>query len=164
MDIDLDALMQRMAERQADPSLPPLIITAGALDVPPNPPLPTHTPAPTPGRAANLTQPTVPANPTLSLNLIQHWGEGPADGAVWSPDGKQIAMLRSTGVSLHNAATLKETRFFPTSSRVMALAYRPDGKRLAVGLAGWRGDHLGSGFRSDRAHVQRGWPGPIPGF
>ena len=134
-DVELDALTKRMAERLVDPSLPPLIITTGALDVPPNPPLPTHTPAPTQAVFPTLTQPTVPANPTLSLGLNQHWGEGPVDGAVWSPDGKQIAMLRSTGVSLHSAVTLKETQFFPTSSRVTALAYRRDGKRLVVGLA-----------------------------
>lgn len=41
---ELDALTKRMAERQVDPSLPPLIITAGALEVQPNPPLPTRTP------------------------------------------------------------------------------------------------------------------------
>jgi WD40 repeat protein len=135
-DFDTSALQQRMTERLADPSLPPLVITAGALDVPPAPPLPTHTPAPTRAVLPTLIQATLPANPALGLSLIQHWGEGPVDGAVWSPDGSQVAMLRSTGVSLHSAVTLKETQFFPTTSRVTALAYRPDGVRLAVGLEG----------------------------
>ena len=66
-DFELDALTKRMAERLVDPSLPPLIITTGALDVPPNPPLPTRTPAPTQAVFPTITQPTVPANPTLSL-------------------------------------------------------------------------------------------------
>jgi WD40 repeat protein len=133
-DFEPSPLQQRMTERLADPSQPPLVITAGALEVPPPPPLPTPTPAPTRAVLPPLINPTLPANPTLNLSLIQHWGEGPVDSAAWSPDGRQVAMLRSTGVSLHSAATLKETQFFPTASRVTALAYRPDGIRLAAGL------------------------------
>lgn len=135
-DFDFTALTKRMIERLADPTLPPLIITAGALDVPPNPPLPTHTPAPTRPVLPTYFIPTVPINPTVRIKLLRHWGEGSLGGEGWSPDGKQIVVIRGAGISFHDAATLQETHFIPFDQPVRSMAYSPDGKKLAVGLPG----------------------------
>lgn len=135
-DFDFNLLNTRMNERLANPSLPPLIITVGALDVPPNPPLPTHTPVPTWPVLPTYTIPTVPTNPTVQIKLLRHWGEGSVGGEGWSPDGKQIVVIRGTGISFHNVATLHETHFIQFDQPVRSLAYSPDGKKMAIGLPG----------------------------
>ena len=53
---------------------------------------------------------------------------------VVSPDGKFVAVALGNAVSVSNALTQKEVfRFTGSNAPISALAYSPDGQRLAVG-------------------------------
>jgi WD40 repeat protein len=53
---------------------------------------------------------------------------------AFAPDGSVLAVADDTGVSFHQARDGNETLAFPTySHRVAAMAFSPDGKRLATG-------------------------------
>jgi WD40 repeat protein len=51
---------------------------------------------------------------------------------AYSPDGAQLAISTSNGVSIYDAATLKLERAFLPNNQVEPVTWSPDGKRLAV--------------------------------
>ncbi len=100
--------LQRSASSTASPSQPPAStqITPGAPSIQPETPQPT---APPEGQAS-------PAESRLDLGqagLSQPINLGWATDAVWSPDGKLLAVASSAGVQLYNAATFAMVRSFP---------------------------------------------------
>jgi WD40 repeat protein len=72
--------------------------------------------------------------------MLRQWrGPDGADRLLYSPDGKILAVSTATdrsAVSLWDAATGKELRsLFRLQGQLTALAFAPDGKRLAVALS-----------------------------
>lgn len=83
--------------------------------------------------------PTDTATPkAFPLKQLARWGEGSINQTAWSPDGRTIAVAHSAGISLLDASTLSEIRFWETVSAAGELAFSFDSQRLAVGeLDGW---------------------------
>ncbi|MBY0232865.1 MAG: hypothetical protein K2W96_26585, partial [Gemmataceae bacterium] len=54
---------------------------------------------------------------------------------TYSPDGKTLATASAEGVvKFWDAATLKEAGGFKTDKALWSMAWRPDGKRIALGI------------------------------
>lgn len=105
-------------------------------------PTPTFTPTATPTQrlpVAPQTQMPVPDQSISADNLDQvvelaRWGKGVITDAIFSPDGKQIAVGTTLGVSLYQADTLDEILYFETGASVNSVVFSPDGETLATGL------------------------------
>jgi len=85
------------------------------------------------------TQIPVPNQSISADNLDQvvelaRWGKGVITDAIYSPDGKSIAVGTTLGVSIYKADTLEEVFYFETGASVNSLAFSPDGETIATGL------------------------------
>lgn len=107
-----------------------------------------------PTATATLPPPTVTPTPRLPVvpgtvmpqpassvstdfaNIVElaRWGKGVITNAIYSPDGKIIALASPIGVRLHDANTLDEILYLETGTRVNGIAFSSDGKKLAAGL------------------------------
>ena len=100
---------------------------------------PTLTPSPTPVTAALLGTPPAAARTLLSaqtvgqIKQLARWGVGIPRQALWSPDGKQAAVITSSGVLLLDGDSLAVIRVLASAAQPRSAAYSPDGSRLAVG-------------------------------
>lgn len=65
---------------------------------------------------------------------LARWGKGVITNAIYSPDGKSIALSSPFGVRLHDVNTLDEILYIETGTRVNGIAFSPDGQMLAAGL------------------------------
>ena len=65
---------------------------------------------------------------------LARWGKGIITDVAYSPDGKQVAVASSLGISLRNAETLDEILYIETNYRVGSVAFSPDSKSLAGGI------------------------------
>ena len=72
---------------------------------------------------------------TTSLERLQIFGNGTVSQLAWSPDGKQIAAVGSTGVRFYDVEKLKETLYMPTPYLLTSLAFSTDGQYLITGSA-----------------------------
>ena len=85
---------------------------------------------------------------------LGYLGQGPIGQVAWSPDGRSLAVAYSRGVSLYDAETLEQVRFWETYTPVPNLAFSPDGTLVAAGA----GDQVWLWRVSDGA-LQRTRPG-----
>ncbi len=108
---------------------------------------------PAPAQSNSTTQPLRQPNAPLSMqgqnvpatgepisvdNLdklmqLSRWGAGSFNALTWSGDGQLIATAGSLGVSIFEAATLKERRFSESPNFLYSLALSPDGSLLFGG-------------------------------
>ena len=65
---------------------------------------------------------------------LARWGKGVISDAVYSPDGKRIAVATTLGASVYQADTLEEIFYIETDNPVISLAFSPNGESLAMGL------------------------------
>ncbi len=66
------------------------------------------------------------------LSLLAHFSEGGlGEEMAISPDGKFLALAASGGVVLYDALTAEWLDIYPTRSKVISLAFSPDGQKLA---------------------------------
>lgn len=106
-------------------------------------PEPTFTPTVTPTPrlpAAPGTQIPVPAQAISADNLDQivelaRWGNGVITDAVFSPDGKMVAVATTIGVSVYFADSLEEYAHFETNASANSVAFSPDGEIIATALS-----------------------------
>lgn len=106
-------------------------------------PEPTFTPTATPTPRLPVSLGTQMPAPGLALsadNLDQvvelaRWGNGVITDAVYSTDGKLIAVATTLGVSVYPADTLDEMLYFETNASVNSIAFSPDGETIATGLS-----------------------------
>jgi WD40 repeat protein len=105
-------------------------------------PEPTFTPTATPTPRLPVAPKTQIPAPDLAIsadNLDQvvelaRWGKGVITDAVYSPDGKFIAVATTLGVTIYQADTLEEKINFETNASVNSLAASPNGETIASGL------------------------------
>ena len=93
--------------------------------LPPEPVLPPAS-TPTPRQPISLEN----VNQVVQLGYL---GRGPVGQVAWSPDGRSLAVAYSRGVSLYDAETLEQVRFWETYTPVPNLAFSPDGTLVAAG-------------------------------
>ncbi len=62
---------------------------------------------------------------------LGRWGKGPVGDIVYSPDGRELALVTSLGVYFHDAETLELLRTFASASDRYSVAFSPDGSLLA---------------------------------
>ncbi len=102
-------------------------------------PPPTATATPTPfapaqlGTALPVSAEPLSADHVAEIKLLAAYGRGIPLGAVWSPDGKELAVASTGGVYLFSAAGGAPPRKIETGGAARSLAYAPDGSFLAVG-------------------------------
>lgn len=84
-----------------------------------------------------------------TLALLGRWGKGPLRQVVYSPDGRLLAILSASGVSLYDTDTLEELHSLapPDDSGLWSVSFSPDGGRLAALSGGgtvwsWRVEDL----------------------
>jgi WD40 repeat protein len=101
--------------------------------------VPTAGPLPTPPPSAD--RPAIGRSPraltpgnVADIAALTRLGGGTIGDAAISADGQIIAVASSTGVSLYDGATLEPQRSLPTPGQALAVAFAPDGRRLAIGL------------------------------
>jgi len=82
-----------------------------------------------------VPQPVAAISPENADRVVQlaRWGKGRINQAVFSPDGRLLAVASSLGIYLYDAGTLEEVRFIPTDAVVASVAFSPDGQTLASG-------------------------------
>ena len=78
--------------------------------------------------------PVTPANAS-GVGPVQAWGRGTINQAVISPDGTRVAVASSSGIYLHEAATLQAQTFIETGSWISSVAFSPDSRQVAGGDA-----------------------------
>lgn len=118
---------------------PPTVTFTPTLTSTPEPTItPTTTPTP---RLPVIAGTLLPASGVSLSNVnigqvveLAHWGKGVITGAVYSPDGKNIAVASTLGITILNGGTLDEVLYFETNASISSIAYSPDGKMLATGL------------------------------
>ncbi len=88
-------------------------------------PTPTSTPVP-------ASQPISPIN-VDQVTLLTHMGKGYAEQAVYSQDGKFLAVASTGGVYLYDAHSLDELKLIATDVGVTCIALAPDDQILATG-------------------------------
>src|SRR5260370_19114431 len=76
-----------------------------------------------------------PAN-VGSLVQLARWGkeQGVMGQAIFTPDGKSIAIATSLGIYLFDPASLAQRSWIETSGAVNVFQFSPDGRTLAVAL------------------------------
>jgi WD40 repeat protein len=75
--------------------------------------------------------PAFTITPPPTIQPFARLGKGKLRTAVWSPDGREIAIATSVGIRLLNARNLDEIAFMDTKSDLQSIAYSPDGKFIA---------------------------------
>jgi uncharacterized protein with WD repeat len=75
---------------------------------------------------------SVQAN-SASIIQISPTGQGRAHAVAYSPDGKDLVVGSSLGITFYNANSLETIRFIQTDNWVRSLAFSPDGSLLASG-------------------------------
>ena len=116
---------------------------------------PSDTPSPT-ATSLSTNTPTVTPTPRLPVGAgtplpdpdaiistenidqvieLARWGKGVITDAVYSPDGKLIAIASTLGVSIYSADNLSEILSFETEAKVNSLAFSPDGEVIITGLS-----------------------------
>ncbi|MBV6402195.1 MAG: hypothetical protein CNIPEHKO_02501 [Anaerolineales bacterium] len=119
--------------------LPPTPSFTPTLTFTPEPTF-TATATPTPRLPVSLgTQIPISGLPISAENIDQivelaRWGKGVITDAVFSPNGKMIAVATTIGVSTYLADSLEEKVYFDTAAGVNSLAFSPDGELIATGL------------------------------
>ena len=116
-------------------SLPPAVRTFTVTPVPSLVPSSTLIPAPsaTPIPLPTVTLPAPLAyKGALSSGVVARLGWGEYGDPNLSPDGDTLAVSSGVGIVLYHAATLEQLRILPEESRPHALAWSPDGHRIAV--------------------------------
>jgi len=103
-------------------------------------PTATATPAPMPIPLPVLAGTPVPQSVTAispenadRVVPLARWGKGRINRAVFSPDGRLLAVASSLGIYLYDAGTLEEVRFIPADAWVRSVAFSPDGQTLVSG-------------------------------
>lgn len=101
---------------------------------------PTVTPTFTPSLTPTPTATPLPAviSPSNAKDLAQlgQLGQGTPSQIALSPDGKTIAVATFAGVYLYDAETLESIAQFDPGVPAFAIAFSPEGERLAVGGSG----------------------------
>ncbi|MBI5928449.1 MAG: WD40 repeat domain-containing protein [Chloroflexi bacterium] len=78
----------------------------------------------------------ITAENAAQLVELQRFGAGTVNGAVWSPDGKQLALYGSLGIWFYDTSDFEATpRFVETNSYINDAAYSPDGASLVLANA-----------------------------
>jgi WD40 repeat protein len=93
-------------------------------------------PAATPTPFVSFAQPLPPSEIVISadnaqVSLRARWGRGILNRALYSPDGRYLALATTIGVYVYDAQTLEELGFFEATSPVQKMAFSPDGVYLA---------------------------------
>ncbi|MCL5994687.1 MAG: tetratricopeptide repeat protein [Chloroflexi bacterium] len=99
----------------------------------------------TPANATDITIGAQPADPgaitsenasvAFKDERLHRIGIGTLNQAVWSPDGKQIAVASSIGIYLFDSATLAYQDYLPTDEWITSISYSPDGVAVLAGGA-----------------------------
>lgn len=76
---------------------------------------------------------TITANNIGQLTELYRLGKGILNDVQWSPDGRWLGVATGLGVYLYDAQTLELARFIDAGEAVWAIAFSPNGKRLATG-------------------------------
>jgi hypothetical protein len=122
----------------AGPAVTPVAAWSTATPAPTATATPAPTPIPLPVLAGTpCPQPDQPISAENADRVVPlaRWGKGTINRAVFSPDGRLLAVASSLGIYLYDAGTLKEVRFIPTDAWVASVAFSPDGQTLASGSA-----------------------------
>jgi len=67
------------------------------------------------------------------LVALTRWGQGSIQQIAYSPDGMRLAVATSIGVYIYDAQTMTPQQFLDAHSRVLDIAFSPNGKTLAAG-------------------------------
>jgi len=67
------------------------------------------------------------------VEQLARWGKGSVEKAVFSPDGRLLAVASSIGIYLYDPETLIEVRYIETEAEVNAVAFSLDGQTLVSG-------------------------------
>lgn len=76
---------------------------------------------------------SITAENAAQLVELQRFGVGTMNGAVWSPDGKELAVYGPLGTWFYNADNFEaEPRFFESEYAINDADYSPDGSLFAI--------------------------------
>lgn len=75
-----------------------------------------------------------PENAAL-IQEVGRWGKGIVIDAIYSPDGKQIAVATPLGVYFYDAETTQQLRFIQAKRELTAMAISADWQLIALGYA-----------------------------
>jgi len=126
--------VHRTASEGASPSSTPTLVPSATLT--PSAAPTALPPAATPTPFVSFAQPVPPSETVISaenaqVGLRARWGRGILSRALYSPDGRYLALATSIGVYVYDAQTLEELSFFEATSPVEKIAFSPDGVYLA---------------------------------
>lgn len=88
-----------------------------------------------PVQALTSAQAITPQNAAQITQVAQR-GWGLINDVAWAPDSRSLALATTTGIRLVEAGNLNLLIEIPTDARVLAVAFSPDGRRLAGALEG----------------------------
>lgn len=135
-------LLTACGSSPTSPSVQPTATVAPQTATFTSTPEPTFTPTATPTPRLPVSLGTQMPAPGLAISAdnidqvveLARWGKGVITDAVYSPDGKLIAVATTLGISIYQADTLEEILYFETNASVNNLAFSPDGETIATGL------------------------------
>jgi WD40 repeat protein len=138
-------------------TMTPEVVVAETSEIVTSTPLPTRTPTgtPTPTAIVVTTGPLLPAVATAEiwtdigtpmvvaqviigpenvgqLTLLGRWGKGAISDAVYSADGREVAVRTALGVYFYDAATGEQIRFIPIAGSMIRIAVSPDWQIVAI--------------------------------